>query len=117
MVELSLVSPKKKRRRRLVADTGGGSDQAPFELVLLDSDCQYTDVAIEGQVQLSGAFVGWFNVYSMIVRISALGFEDSVLVAGVPKVPIGFDGIACFRFLNRFRYGNFGDRNHFGLAK
>jgi hypothetical protein len=26
-----------------------------------------------------------------------------------------FDGIACFRFLNRFTYGNFGDPGQFGL--
>jgi hypothetical protein len=30
-------------------------------------------------------------------------------------VPRPFDGIACFRFLNRFTYGNFGDPNQFGL--
>jgi hypothetical protein len=117
IVELSIVYPKRKRRRRLVADTGGGSDEAPFELILLDSDCQHTDVEIEGQVQLSGRYVGWFNVYSMVVRIPRLKFEDFVLVAGVPEVPVDFDGIACFKFLNRFHYGNFGDRDHFGLAK
>jgi hypothetical protein len=34
---------------------------------------------------------------------------------GVPYPPPDFDGIACFRFLNRFTYGNFGDKNAFGL--
>jgi hypothetical protein len=33
----------------------------------------------------------------------------------VPAYPVGFGGIACFRFLNRFTYGNFGDPNQFGL--
>ena len=28
-------------------------------------------------------------------------------VVGVPSVPTGFDGIACFSFVNRFHYGNF----------
>ena len=27
----------------------------------------------------------------------------------------GFDGIACFGFVNRFTYGNFGDPSQFGL--
>ncbi|HUY31727.1 MAG TPA: hypothetical protein VMV69_03030 [Pirellulales bacterium] len=29
--------------------------------------------------------------------------------------PAGFDGVACFGFLNRFTYGNFGDPHQFGL--
>jgi hypothetical protein len=33
----------------------------------------------------------------------------------IPNPPTGFDGIACFRFLNRFTYGNFGAATHFGL--
>jgi len=117
MIELSLEHVKKKRRRRLVADTGGGSDQAPFELILLDSDCQHTQVEMVGQVQLTGAYTGWFNVYSMVVRIPRMKFSKSILVAGVPSVPRDFDGIACFKFLNRFHYSNFGDRDSFGLEK
>jgi hypothetical protein len=34
---------------------------------------------------------------------------------GVRSVPAGFDGIACFAFLDRFTYGNFGDPGQFGL--
>ena len=117
IVELSLGHVIKKRRRRLVADTGGGSDQSPFELILLEKDCQHADVVMEGQVQLSGRYVGWFNVYSMAIQIPRLKFSHRVLVAGVPEVPVGFDGIACFKFLNRFHYGNFGDRDHFGFEK
>lgn len=45
----------------------------------------------------------------------ALGFARKVRVVGVPSVPAGFDGIACFGFLNRFHYGNFGDPGQFGL--
>jgi hypothetical protein len=55
-------------------------------------------------------------VYSIDVRISRLGFAEAVPVVGVPRVPDGFDGIACFKFLNRFHYGNFGDADHFGLG-
>lgn len=36
-------------------------------------------------------------------------------VVGVADTPKGFDGIACFPFLNRFTYGNFGDRASFTL--
>lgn len=46
-----------------------------------------------------------------MIEIPARSFIDSVPVVGVPQVPWSFDGIACFRFLNRFHYGNFGDPN------
>ena len=116
-IELSLPHVKSKYQRRLVADTGGRSDQAPFELLLREADCEPYGFEVVAQVQLSGAYVGWFNVFSIAVRIPRLKFAESVLVVGVPKVPHGFDGIACFKFLNRFHYGNFGDRHHFGLEK
>ncbi len=44
-----------------------------------------------------------------------MGFDAVVQVAAVPANPQGFDGIAGFRFLNRFSYGNFGNRAEFGL--
>jgi hypothetical protein len=105
-----------KGKRRVVADTGGGSDEAPFELILLDRDCISSDGVLEGQVSLHGAFAGWFNVYTVVTRVPALNFENDIRVVGVPNVPDGFDGIACFKFLNRFHYGNFGDPNVFGLS-
>jgi hypothetical protein len=114
-IEISLVKTKARRRRRLVADTGGGSDQAPFELLLLERDRRKSGGVVEGQVSLSGAFTGWFNVYSVKIRIPRLSFREDVRIVGVPKVPEGFDGIACFKFLNRFHYGNSGDCDHFGL--
>ncbi|MGH7136646.1 MAG: hypothetical protein ACREHD_12965 [Pirellulales bacterium] len=40
---------------------------------------------------------------------------DTVSAVGVPSPPAGFDGIGCFRFLNRFTYGNFADHGQFGL--
>src|SRR5437879_3109927 len=45
----------------------------------------------------------------------ALGFAKYLRVVGVLSVPPGLDGIACFSFLNRFHYGNFGDPGLFGL--
>jgi hypothetical protein len=44
-----------------------------------------------------------------------LGFKEDLPVLGVANPPSGLDGIACFRFLNRFTYGNFGSANEFGL--
>jgi hypothetical protein len=66
-------------------------------------------------VRLSGAFAGEFPVYLVEVLIPALQFDGFVPVVGVPTLPRGFDGIACFRFLSRFTYGNFGDAMTFGL--
>ncbi len=51
----------------------------------------------------------------MRVRIPQLGFDEDIFVIGLTDTGTDFDGIACFRFLNRFTYGNFGDRNGFGL--
>jgi hypothetical protein len=49
------------------------------------------------------------------VQLPALGFDARLRVVAVPHLPPGFDGVACFRFLNRFTYGNFGNSNAFGL--
>jgi hypothetical protein len=98
-----------------VADTGAGSDEAPFELVLVERDCVDAGGILVGQVRVGGAYAGWFNVYSIQIRIPKLRFQAIVKVVGVPQVPYGFDGIACFRFLNRFHYGNFADPDRFGI--
>src|SRR5207249_3053747 len=39
--------------------------------------------------------------------------DEPVPVVGVFRVPPGFDGIAGFRFLNRFHYGNSADPSSF----
>jgi hypothetical protein len=44
-----------------------------------------------------------------------LVFDAPLRVVGVPANPQGFEGIAGFRFLNRFTYGNFGNPAEFGL--
>jgi hypothetical protein len=66
-------------------------------------------------VTLGGAYVGSFPLYDVAVQIPALGFARNLRVVGVPSAIAGFDGIACFRFVNRFQYGNFGDAGTFGL--
>lgn len=66
-------------------------------------------------VVLGGAYVGSYPAYLLRVEVPALGFDKAVPVVGVPSPPAAFDGIACFRFLNRFTYGNFGVDSQFAL--
>jgi hypothetical protein len=101
--------------RILLADTGAGSDQALFELTLDEDDCLLCDTTDMGQVQLRGAYAGLFPIYGIRVEIPQIGCDEHVEAVGVPTIPSGFDGIAGFRFLNRFHYGNFGDKGQFGL--
>jgi hypothetical protein len=64
---------------------------------------------------LAGALSGTFPVYLLGVEIPSIGFGSVVRAVGVDVTPVGLGGIAAFRFLNRFTYGNFGDSNQFGL--
>jgi len=114
-IEIILPRAKGNRLRRLVADTGAGNRHAAFQLLLTESDCKQSGGRLIGQVQLGGAYIGQFNVFSLLVEIPDRSFIDSVPVVGVAQAPGGFDGIACFNFLNRFQYGNFGDQDKFGL--
>jgi hypothetical protein len=98
-----------------VADTAAGTRQSVFQLVLLEADCLRCGGIPMGRVQLGGAYSGSFPLYLLAVRISQLNFDEPVPVVGVPLVPQGFDGIAGFRFLSRFHYGNFGGPDTFGL--
>ena len=102
-------------RRTLLADTGAGSRNVPFELILDEDDCLLCDGFPYPPITLGGAYVGAFPTYDLSVHLPALKFDRLLRVVGVPSVPIGFDGIACFKFLNRFTYGNFGDPSQFGL--
>ncbi len=56
-----------------------------------------------------------YPIYGIRVEIPQLGFDERVEAACVPKTPAGLDGIACFRFLDRFAYGNFAVRGEIGL--
>jgi hypothetical protein len=98
-----------------VADTGAGTRQSVFQLLLDGDDCIQTGAYVIGQVQLGGAYSGAFPVYLIDVRIPQLTFDDSVPVVGISQLPTGFDGIAGYRFLRRFQFGNYGDPDSFGL--
>lgn len=101
--------------RVLLADTGAGNAQDPVELLLSEQDCLACGGFVVRSVALGGAYAGVFNVYSVRVFVPGLNFHDQVRAVAVPTPPAGFDGIACFRFLNRFSYGNFGNPREFGL--
>jgi hypothetical protein len=96
-------------------DTGAGTSRAGFELLLDEQDCRDCGGPQIRFVVLGGAYAGSFPVYLLRVQVPGLAFDQEIPVVGVPRTPSGFDGIACFRFLNRFTYGNFGDPNGFGL--
>lgn len=101
--------------RNLLADTGAGSSPGRFQLILEEDDCLLCGGLAYPSVALGGAYIGSFPLYDLPVRIPALGFHSTVRAVGVPSVPSGFHGIACFGFLNRFTYGNFADPGQFGL--
>jgi hypothetical protein len=114
-VILTLAQSGQPLVRNLVADTGAGSLSARFELILDEDDCLLCGGSQALLITLGGAYVGSFPVYLLPVQLPALGVTHNLRVIGVPSVPAGFDGIACFQFLNRFHYGNFGDPGLFGL--
>ncbi|MBI1830881.1 MAG: hypothetical protein HYR84_05445 [Planctomycetes bacterium] len=114
-VVLTLALGAKKVSRVLLADTGAGNAQAPFELLLDENDCLLCGGRPMRNVPTTGAYAGSFPLYVLPVEIPLLNFADIIPALGVPTPPAAFDGIACFRFLNRFSYGNFGDSGRFGL--
>jgi hypothetical protein len=116
-VELSLVDPLsgQPHKRKLLADCGAGSALAPFELVLTEEDCLRFAIDDGDLIRLRGAFAGEFRTYAVQVRMSELRFSEVLTAVGVEYAPPGFEGIAGFRFLNRFAFGNFGSRDSFGL--
>ena len=113
-VVLTLVAGGQPYLRTLLADTGAGSGNAGIGLLLDEDDCLLCGIPI-GSIRLRGAYAGKFPTYGLAVGIPALSFDQNLRAVGVPSVPAGFDGIACFSFLNRFTYGNFGDPSQFGL--
>lgn len=114
-VVLTLAATGQPVQRNLLADTGAGAAHVGFELLLEENDCLVCGGLSAPAVVLGGAFVGTFPVYVLRVQIPALSFDQNLRAVGVSKIPAGFDGVAGFRFLNRFTYGNFGDPKQFGL--
>ncbi|MCI0743153.1 MAG: hypothetical protein L0Y72_29345 [Gemmataceae bacterium] len=114
-VVLTLALDGKPLLRTLLADTGAGSQHSAFELILDEDDCLLSGGNPDQPISLGGAYVGSFPSYVVLVQLPALGFAQNLRVDCVPTPPAGFDSIACFGFLNRFQYGNFGNLASFGL--
>ena len=114
-VVLTLTSGGQLLVRQLIADTGAATALAGFELLLQENDCLACWGIPSHPVTLGGAYIGSFPAYVVRLQIPPLSFDQHLRAAAVPACPAGFDGIACFRFLNRFTYGNFGDPSRFGL--
>ena len=87
----------------------------PADLVLDEYDCLLCSGIPDQPVILGGAYTGSFPTYVIRVQIPAVGFDRVLRVVGATALPAGFAGIACFPFLSRFTYGNFGNPNQFGL--
>lgn len=101
--------------RVLLADTGAGRNASQFDQILAERDCQVAGGTLQSDVVLSGAVRGVFPRYMLRVRIPMLFWDKHIRVVALPVVPDALDGIACFPFLNRFTYGNFGNPGLFGL--
>jgi hypothetical protein len=114
-VVLTLVAGNHPLPLHLLADTGAGTNTSDFDLILEESDCLLCGGVVSATVSLGGAYAGSFPVYQLRIQIPELGFDVAVAAVGVPANPQGFEGIAGFRFLNRFTYGNFGNPAEFGL--
>ena len=116
-IEVALVDPLSGnlQMRTLLADSGAGSAFAPFELILPEDDCLLFAVDDGELIRLRGAFAGEFRTYAVPVEVPSLHFTAVITAVGVESVPSGFEGIAGFRFLNRFTFGNFGDNRAFGI--
>lgn len=112
---LTLAADGRDWPRFLLADSGAGSQRGRFQLLLEEDDCLLCGGNPLAPVTLGGAYTGPFPTYGVAVRLPALGFDHNLRAVAVASVPRGFDGIACFGFLNRFTYGNFGDPGQFGL--
>jgi hypothetical protein len=114
-VVLTLAAGSQPLPLNLLADTGAGHSASRFELILEESDCLLCGGQPRAPVLLGGAYAGSFPLYQLRVQVPELGFDVPVAAVGVPACQPGFGGIAGFRFLNRFTYGNFGDSAEFGL--
>ena len=102
----------------LHADTGAGAASSAFEFLLLESDCWLCGRPEGSLIELTGAYTGGFYLLFWVrVQIPALAFDADLCAVGVPVVPDGFRGVAGFRLLNRFDYGNFGNPAQFGLER
>ena len=114
-IVITLAQGGQKVTRSILADTGAGAVHDPFDILLDEVDCLMCGGKPVKSVSLGGSYKGTHPIYIVPVELPSLNFKDKLFVVGVADTPEGFDGIAGFRFLNRFTYGNFGDYGSFAL--
>src|SRR5262245_55366497 len=93
-IVLTLAPSGQPLPRVLVADTGAGTINSLFDLILDEDDCLLCCGLPGASVVLGGAYVGTFPLYDIAVQIPGLGLTKHVRAVGVPSVPAGFEGIA-----------------------
>ena len=103
--------------RKLLADTGAGPQHSPFHLVLSERDCGHFGRRQSKTVGVGGFVRGTFPLFHVWIEIPVLSFVKLATAVAVPSValPDGLSGVASFRLLNGFTYGNFGSSTEFGL--
>ena len=116
-IDLKETSSGATLTRTLLADTGGGSALMPVHLALSIEDVAHCGGIFRGYIGAGGAIEGRFKVYALDIIVPALHLVSLVNVMAVPAeiLPDGLQGVACFRFLNSFSYGNFGNPAEFAL--
>ena len=83
-IVLTLALDGQPSPRTLLADTGAGSRQAGFDLILDEDDCVLCGGIHLATVTLRGAYTGTFPIYALHVQLATLGFAKYLRVAGVP---------------------------------
>ena len=111
-VETEVLSP-----RVLLADTGAGDAFTAVELILIQRDGERFGREWLGNAQAGGFVRGNFEIQLVPIVIPALNVARLATALLIPpsELPQGLSGIAGFRLLNKFSYGNFGDPKRFGL--
>lgn len=103
--------------RTLLADTGAGRLQSRWHLLLSEEDCYVLKLHEVYPVSLTRAYDGTFPAYLVRVSIPSLITTKVLVAVAVPAADLspGLDGLAGFRSLNSFGYGNFDAPTQFGL--
>jgi hypothetical protein len=80
-------------------------------------DCRLFGLNQVGLVHLVGAYSGDFPLVMVRAAIPALQVARNLIAVAIPSAQMrpGTDGLAGFRFLNSFHYGNFGNPEQFGM--
>ncbi len=103
--------------RTLLADTGAGDACTSVELILSQRDGKQFGQRWVGNAQGGGFVRGNFEIQLVPIVIPAVNVSRLAAALLIPanELPQGLNGIAGFRLLNAFSYGNFGDPKRFGL--